>query len=221
MTNEEFIKKISLQGEKWKDVPEFEGLYKCSNMGRVIALQKSWISGRGGLKVCEPKLIKLKPGFSNNSKYYRVRFNKFDKYKHYSVHRLVATLFVPNPDNLPQVEHLDCNPQNNRSSNLKWNTNIGNMHNPLTIKKISKNRKGVPIHPMRKPVVQLFCGKLIRRYDLIMAVKEYGFDNSAVSKVCNGKMYHTGGFELMYEKDYLNLINKSKNESIPMSNSNQ
>lgn len=97
--------------EVWKDVQGYEGLYQISNLGRVKSLYKN-------TKILMPRL--------NNRGYQYVMLFKDKKYKHFLVHRLVAQTFIPNPDKLPQVNHIDENKENNCVSNLEWCTNIYN-----------------------------------------------------------------------------------------------
>ena len=60
--------------------------------------------------------------------YFRIRLiGNNGQRKTYAVHRLVATVYIPNPENLPQVNHIDGNKQNNHASNLEWCTNLINM----------------------------------------------------------------------------------------------
>lgn len=82
-------------------------IYEVSNLGRVK---------RNG-EIIEPKI--------NNSGYKALKF---------LVHRAVAELFIPNPENKPQVDHIDCDKLNNRVDNLRWVTASENMMNPLTRK---------------------------------------------------------------------------------------
>jgi hypothetical protein len=63
--------------------------------------------------------------------YNRVRFYKEGKPTTKRVHRLVAQAFLPNPDNLPIVMHLDDNPSNNHVSNLRWGTHLDNMQDKM------------------------------------------------------------------------------------------
>lgn len=66
-----------------------------------------------------------------NGKYLVVTYNEDKMQKHVYVHRLIATAFVPNPDNLPQVNHIDGNTRNNAASNLEWVTAQGNMNHAI------------------------------------------------------------------------------------------
>ena len=62
------------------------------------------------------------------------------------VHRLVAEMFIPNPENKPVVDHIDTNPSNNRVDNLRWVTTQENCMNPLSRKKNSESKKGHPYY---------------------------------------------------------------------------
>lgn len=112
------------QQEIWKDIIiekngviyDYTGLYQVSNFGRVATLNYK----RTGMK----KILKSQP---NKKGYMMVRLTKDMKYVTLYVHRIVATMFIPNPDNLPVVNHLDENPGNNHVSNLEWCTQKHNV----------------------------------------------------------------------------------------------
>ena len=101
------------------DIKGYEGLYKISNRGDVISLSK--ISGF--LKLRERIMT---PTVKAN-KYLDVKLIKNKISKHFYVHRLVAEHFIPNPNNLPQVNHKDNNPANNNVDNLEWCDNSYNI----------------------------------------------------------------------------------------------
>lgn len=101
------------------DIKGYEGLYKISNRGDVISLSK--ISGFLKLKECI-----MTPTVKAN-KYLDVKLIKNKISKHFYVHRLVAEHFIPNPNNLPQVNHKDNNPANNNVDNLEWCDNSYNI----------------------------------------------------------------------------------------------
>ena len=89
--------------ENWKSVRGYEGLYEVSDMGRV----------RRGDRV-------LKPYQRKRDGYMEVTLSKNNVPANIKVHQLVARAFIPNPDNLPEVNHKDENKQNNTASNLEW-----------------------------------------------------------------------------------------------------
>ncbi len=100
--------------EIWKDVQNFEGLYQVSNLGRIKSFRKSTKYG------CQNEYI-LKPSIANNGYAQVTLYNNTARHK-FLVHRLIASAFIPNPDNLPQINHKDENRLNNCVSNLEWCT---------------------------------------------------------------------------------------------------
>ena len=105
--------------EIWKPILNFENLYEISNFGRVKSLPKTKQSGNAGRTIIL-KTDKLHK--SNNVTYHRVTFCINGKTSRYKVHRLVASTFIPNPENKPHINHIDNNPSNNYVSNLEWCT---------------------------------------------------------------------------------------------------
>ena len=103
-----------MSNEIWKDIEGYEGLYQVSNKGRV----KSFHSGEG-------KIIKLG---THPQGYKLVVLSKRGQTKTCRVHRLVAQAFIPNPENLPVVNHKDENPSNNNVENLEWCTQKHNVN---------------------------------------------------------------------------------------------
>ena len=115
----------------WKDIPGYEGLYQVSNTGRVRSLN---YNRTGETKV-------LKQG-TNKGGYKRVNLYKDGKFKIYFVHRLVALVFIPNPNNYPVINHKDENPKNNTVWNLEWCTQEYNINYGNCRKKMSEAHKG-------------------------------------------------------------------------------
>lgn len=103
--------------EIWKDIIEYEGLYQVSNKGRVKSLSRI-IEGRWGNTLLKEKL--LNPTYYKG--YAKVGLTKSGKLKHNALHRLIAIAFIPNPNNKPCINHIDCNPSNNSIENLEWVT---------------------------------------------------------------------------------------------------
>lgn len=100
--------------ETWKDIKGYEGLYAISNMGRVKSFRQ-W------KRASRPKEYILKSSIANTG-YCQVTLYKDTKKKKFLVHRLVAEAFIPNPQNLPYINHKDENRINNNVENLEWCT---------------------------------------------------------------------------------------------------
>ena len=116
-----------MEQEIWKDVVGYEGLYLVSNLGSI--------------KRADGKLVSQ---YFSNCNYAKVVLKKNQNYKQYSVHRLVAQAFIPNPENKPHINHKDAIRFNNRVDNLEWTTPKENMQHALklnTIRGSNKKRK--------------------------------------------------------------------------------
>lgn len=115
--------------EIWRDIDGYEELYQVSNLGNVRSL------GNGKSNNCKEKILKC---YKDTSGYPFVRLYKNGVSKSYKTHRLVASEFIPNPNNFPQVNHKDEIKTNNMVDNLEWCTCEYNINYGTRNKKISK-----------------------------------------------------------------------------------
>lgn len=148
--------------------------------------------------------------------YLNVKLHKDAHGKMMSVHRLVAIAFIPNPNNLPQVNHKDCNKTNNCVDNLEWITNRDNViyafkngDRHISEEGREQWRKNIKSaqEAQRTKVVKLDNDyNLISIYDSITdANKSINFDKSSghIGQCCKGIRKSAGGFKWMYYEDYL------------------
>ena len=170
--------------EIWRDVVGYEGLYQVSNNGNVKSLSREVNNGNGTYFTKERI---LKP-MENHKGYLGVELQ--DKW--HFIHRIVATTFIENPENKPQVNHIDCDKKNNRVENLEWCTNSENqIHAYKNGLNVRSEESGRP----KQKIIQLDMNdNLIKIYESIAdAEKETGIKN--ISCVINGKRKKAGGFK--------------------------
>ena len=123
--------------EEWKDIEGYEGLYQVSSFGRIRSLDKTVICKNGREFFMKGRIIRTRP---NNRGYIMVGLHKNKNFKLCLVHRLVAKAFIPNPDNLPQINHKNENKYYNHVSNLEWCDNWYNEHYGTRIERCNCNR---------------------------------------------------------------------------------
>lgn len=112
--------------EIWKPIKGYEGVYEVSNFGRIKSLEREIYRGKDYAKrVQKEKILKQ---VVNKDSYHRVSLNKNSKSKMFAVSRLVAEAFIPNPENKPEVNHIDANRFNNKVENLEWVTAEENLN---------------------------------------------------------------------------------------------
>ena len=194
--------------EQWRtavyDGEIYEGLYKVSNLGRILSLN---YRNTGKPELMTPT--------ENGHGYLKVELSKNGEYKKCYVHRLIAQTFLPNPENKPCINHKiegdegkkinmvifnEDGTVDEEKSTIEWvtyeeNNNHGT-HNERVAKSNTNGKRS-------KRVIQLsLTGDFIREWPSTMEAERNGFDHSSVGKCCNGKLPHYKGFLWMYYDDY-------------------
>lgn len=109
--------------EIWVDIEGYEGMYQISSYGNVRSLDREVHGGYAGTYIRKGAAKALTPDFDG---YLSVSLHKDGKDKVFRVHRLVASAFIPNPDNKLEVNHKDLDKTNNHVDNLEWVTRSEN-----------------------------------------------------------------------------------------------
>lgn len=188
---------IAIMQEIWKDINDYEGSYQVSNYGNIRSLTRK-VNKWDGEKTIKGQLIKQE---LNNSGYYKVSLYKSQKYKHFYIHRLIATHFISNPENKPCVNHINGIKADNMAENLEWCTRSENSKHAFKLGLLKchlPSMKGVHgyNHQSSKPVLQYdLNGNFIREFPNAMEIKrELGFSNSYISSCCNERYKKAYGF---------------------------
>lgn len=182
--------------EIWKDIPDFEGYYQASNLGRIRSVERICDSCYNSKQKRKSKI--LKPVNMGNG-YYRVHLSKNGKYRYWLIHRLVAITFIPNPNNLPFINHKDENPANNSVWNLEWCDYSYN--NSYGTKVVRCNDTRIKNNLPNKPKITYqfdLNGNLLATYpSTAEAARQLKCRQSAISSAClrNGK---TNGYKWSY-----------------------
>lgn len=181
--------------EEWKDIKGYEGLYQVSNFGRVKSLGRIIVSKKGQEFKVEEKILKHQWRCRNRN-YAFVKLYRNSDCKNASIQRLVAEAFIPNPNNLPLVNHKDENPRNNSVENLEWCTYLQN--NTYGNARANQSFGLINNPKISKPVIQFDTnGSKIALYPSTMeARRQTGI--SHIPEVCNGKREKAGGYVWKY-----------------------
>jgi hypothetical protein len=174
-------KKGKLSMANWKEIAGYEGLYLISDNGDVISLPKTVTTPYRTTRR-KSKRIKTHLRGRNGLMYVAVTLSKNGESRSYSVHRLVAEAFIPNPDNFPEVNHKDKNTTNNCVNNLEWCTRQYNID-----------------YSKSKQVAQYKDGKLISVYKSIKeAGKITGIKRTGINNALTGWAQTAGGYTWAY-----------------------
>lgn len=184
--------------EIWKDVKDYEGLYQVSNLGRVYTFKRN--------KLMTP--VKCRKG------YLRIKLRVNNCAKSVAVHRLVAQAFIPNPENKPQVNHIDEDKTNNVVSNLEWVTNKENCNHGTKIQR--------GIDSVSKPILHIHNGITTEYKNAVIASELTGMSTAGIRTQCDRERVINKNNYFIYKNNnipkYYEYIfeNKSTNTIIGM-----
>ena len=176
--------------EVWKDVPGYEGLYEVSNLGRVRSLNYQ-NTGKSNIRI----------PFTAKNGYMSIRLSKDNKTRGFYIHRLVALVFVDNPNGWTEVNHKDEDKTNNRSDNLEWCTRKYNMVYGTGHKRSAEAQAGRTNTKSSKRIAQYdFDGNLIFVFPSASEVKrKLGYNRGRVCECARGECKQAYGYIWRYE----------------------
>jgi hypothetical protein len=175
---------VDAEPVQWEQIPGFEGLYEINNLAQI--------------RNAKGDVLKQQIRREKYTCYKVVHLWKDGRYHHKGVHRLMAETFLPNPKELPIVNHKDEDGTNNLLSNLEWCDRSYNASYGSAPKKISKAFKGKESEK-RIPVQQIKDGVVIKEYACAGdAEKETGISMANIRLVCRGKRKSAGGYTWAY-----------------------
>lgn len=112
--------------EIWKDIPGYNGRYQASNLGKVRSTDRVVIKSNGSLQLYKGRILKTTE--STGGYLYVAVSKEQNKFISRRLHRLIAKTFIPNPNNYPQINHINENKKDNRAENLEWCDNKYNVN---------------------------------------------------------------------------------------------
>ncbi|QIW89817.1 HNH endonuclease [Bacillus phage Izhevsk] len=172
-----------------KGIVEYGDSYEVSNLGNVRSIDR-YVNSRHGQRFV--KGITMSPSDEKGG-YKKVRLKDSSKVKNYRVHRLIALAFLPNPNNLPEVNHKDGNKNNNSVENLEWSSRSDNVQHAFdnglktpTVKKVDK--------------IDIITGEVICTYESLKdASKDVGLKGTTgITKALKKETQSAGGFKWAY-----------------------
>lgn len=186
--------------EEWRDIEGYEGRYQVSNLGRVKALPRT-VSGHnqhGEWTRTEPEQI-MTQKLQNTDRLQVSLRDAEGKRKTFYVHRLVAEAFIPNPDNLPTVNHINEDHHDNRAENLEWMTKAENNLYGTHCERCGK--------ALRMSVEMLTeDGEHVAYFDSMSeAAEKSGCPLSSIHRCCYGRQETTNGFRFKFTTDFRKL----------------
>ncbi len=164
--------------ERWRDIEGYNGRYQISDCGIVKSVARSYVVHNGGVRNLKDSLLFIN---TDRNGYHFVGVSKNGIRKCPKIHRLVASNFIKNPHNKPEVNHINGIKNDNRVDNLEWATKSENIRHSFDV--LGRSHPTGADHHRSKKCTQYYpSGKLLRVFDSITeASNEMGVTLAAIS----------------------------------------
>lgn len=166
-----------MEDEVWKDVKGYECLYQVSDKGRIRSLDRIVISGYGKPHRLKGKILKAQ---THHCGYLEITLHKDGKRNTHKVHRLVAEAFLPNPDNLPCINHKDEIPYHNNVDNLEYCTQKYNINYGTRTQRMAEKCS-------KKVYQYTLTGELVKVWNSTAECGRNGYAANNISNCCRRK----------------------------------
>ena len=179
--------------EIWKTIEGTNGRYEISNTGKIRSLN---YKNTGKIKELRPA--------PDPKGYMKTMLLIGGRYKNVKVHRLVAEVFIPNPEGKPQVNHKDGNKRNNHEDNLEWSSNIENAHHAIETGLFVNSYKASEAanEKRKKPIVATRADGEKYTFDSISsASRSLGVNRRHIQSILRGERRQTRGYTFEYENE--------------------
>lgn len=200
VNSKRWLDRTPLEGEEWKPVPDYEGMYEVSNYGRVYSILRFVDNGRGSLRKTGGRVLRIavaKHGYSI------VQVNRDSIPQTVRVHIVVAKAFIPNPNNYPMINHKDEVKTNNVFSNLEWcDAKYNNNYGTIRLRNSLKQKNNIN---SSRPVLQYTRdNQFVKEYpSAAEASRQTGLRQANICGVCRRvkNMFTIGGYKWKYKED--------------------
>lgn len=183
--------------EIWKAIEGYEGKYQVSNLGRVRSVERIGTrpNPRTGKDMAYPMKSRVITPKNHPQGYKTVLLSKGGSREQFLLHRLVAQAFIPNPQNLPCVNHKDEDKTNNRADNLEWCSQQYNVNYGTGVERMTKS-----VHKRLRKIGQYdMDGNLIATFTTSgEASRQTGISRSAISLALTGRHESSGDYRWRY-----------------------
>lgn len=175
-----------MENEIWKDVLGYEGLYQVSNIGRIKSMARYIVCGHGGRNKRETILKNQ----THPQGYPQIELNVGGKFRLIKIHRLVAESFLPNPNGLLVVNHINGIKEDNRVENIEWCTHQHNIIHAVKtgLRKVGRGEKSGNVKLKESDIPQIRA--LVKTNSQRNVAKMFGVTQGTVQSILKGKTWN-------------------------------